>query len=357
MIFSENGFHLPESIYLDEETLSDTYGKLIAEPLERGYGITIGNALRRVLLSSIEGAAITSITLDNVNHEFSTIKGVKEDVIEILLNLKKVRLKYLSDQPVKAYINVKNKHEITAGDITFDGEVQVLNKDFYIASIDDNTEFNATLTIKKGRGYIPAEELKEEHDALNSIAIDAIFTPIEKVIFNVEKTRVGKSTDYDKLIIELWTDGSVTPKEAIQKAIRILIQHLKLFLIDEDEIEDETSSLEEEKPSETALNIQVSDKVIHETQYNENKSFNKNLLKTVDELELSVRSMNCLKNADIKYLYQLVDKSEHDMLKMKNFGRKSLTEIREILTSLGLDFNMRIDYDAVQKELTLKNGG
>ncbi|MCI4626724.1 MAG: DNA-directed RNA polymerase subunit alpha [Candidatus Magnetoovum sp. WYHC-5] len=362
MYLEESGFHLPENVYLEEETLTENYGKLIAEPLERGYGITLGNALRRVLLSSIEGAAITTIKIENVSHEFSTVKGVKEDVVEIVLNMKAIRFKVTGDSTVKAYIDVVDKEYITAGDIVGGAGLEVKNPDLRIATLDEGASFKAELEIGKGRGYVPSEEIKAERGDLpiGTLPIDAIFTPVKKVVFNVEKTRVGKSTDYDKLILELWTDGSLTPKEAIAMATQILMRHLQFFLLGDFKADlyitqqDEDVSMSDEQ-----VVLPETEKVVAERDepVMEMVGFNKNLLKTVDELELSVRSQNCLKNADIKYLYELVYRSENDMLKMKNFGRKSLNEIREILTTLGLDFNMRIDVEAIKKKLVHKNGG
>ncbi|MBF0538026.1 MAG: DNA-directed RNA polymerase subunit alpha [Nitrospirae bacterium] len=352
-----SSFQLPENVYVDDETVSSTYCKLIAEPLERGYGVTLGNALRRVLLSSIEGAAITSIKIDGVFHEFSTIKGVKEDVVEVILNLKKIRLSLLDDDSLTAFIDVRDKDVVTASDISAGNAIGILNPDAHIATLDTGAEFKAELTIQKGRGYVPSEELKDNNMPLGTIAIDAIYTPVKKVVFNVEKTRVGKSTDYDRLIIEVWTDGSITPKEAVGRATELLIKHLRFFqLVDAEE------EVTEQEPKELPAPIVAKEPepvyeepvvVIEE----DRKEFNRNLVKTVDELEFSVRSQNCLKNADIKYIYELVQKNEDDMLKMKNFGRKSFDEIREVLLTMGLDFGAKVDMEAVKKELAERNGG
>ncbi|MBF0342749.1 MAG: DNA-directed RNA polymerase subunit alpha [Nitrospirae bacterium] len=359
MLLDISSFQLPENVYVEDETFSSTYCKLIAEPLERGYGVTLGNALRRVLLSSIEGASITSIKIDGVFHEFSTVKGVKEDVVEIILNLKKVRLSYDGDQQITAYIDVKDKNDVTAGDIGGSHLISVLNPDAHIATLDNGAEFKAELNVSKGRGYVPAEELKNTGMPLGTIAIDAIFTPIRKVIFNVEKTRVGKSTDYDKLILEVWTDGSINPKEAVAKATQLLMKHLKFFLLVDTE-----EKIEEREIVETPALIVVQEPepaVLVESQVTipavGSKEFNRSLIKTIDELELSVRSQNCLKSADIRYIYELVQKNEDEMLKMKNFGRKSFDEIREVLQTMGLDFDFKVDMEAVKRELATKTEG
>ncbi|MBF0607803.1 MAG: DNA-directed RNA polymerase subunit alpha [Candidatus Magnetobacterium sp. LHC-1] len=354
-----SSFQLPENVCVEEETFSSTYCKLIAEPLERGYGVTLGNALRRVLLSSIEGAAITSIKIDGVFHEFSTIKGVKEDVVEVILNLKKIRLSIPDNDMLTAFIDVKDKDVVTASDIVGQGAViGILNPDAHIATLDTGADFKAELTIRKGRGYVPAEELKSSNMPIGTIAIDAIYTPVKKVVFNVEKTRVGKSTDYDRLILEVWTDGSINPKEAIDRATEMLIKHLKFFMLVTPEEELEEKEISNEPP--TPVVVMEPEPVYDEpvtVPEEDDREFNKNLTKAVDELEFSVRSQNCLKNADIKYIYELVQKTEDDMLKMKNFGRKSLDEIREVLLTMGLDFGAKIDIEAVKRELAERNGG
>ncbi|MBF0553466.1 MAG: DNA-directed RNA polymerase subunit alpha [Nitrospirae bacterium] len=356
MLLENSGFQLPENVYFEEETFTDTYGRLIAEPLERGYGITIGNALRRVLLSSIEGAAITSVKFEGVYHEFSTIKGVKEDVVQIVLNLKKLRFRLHGDEELNATIDVSGSAVVTAKDIKASARLELLNPAAHIATLDRDSEFRVELCINKGRGYIPSEEMIKEGMPLGTITIDAIFTPVRKVVFNVEKTRVGKATDYDKLLLEIWTDGSINPKAALAKAIKILTKHMSYFSLVEDveeEIEEEAN--EDDGVVEDSPVISGPEPV--EPTVLQGKEFNRNLLKTVDELEFSVRSQNCLKNADIKYIYELVQRNDHEMLKMKNFGRKSLDEIREVLLTLGLDFNIKIDMDAVRRELKIENGG
>lgn len=335
------GFQLPEAIQFDEETLTDTYGKLVAEPLERGYGTTLGNALRRVLLSSIEGAAVTAVKIPGALHEFSTIKGVKEDVVDVILNIKKLRFKsYTNDKKIVS-IRAKGPGQVTGEDIQCDASVEVLNPDQIIATLDKDSTFEAEMFVKKGKGYVPAELNKEEDLPINMIAVDSVFTPIRKVNFTVEKARVGRATDYDRLIMEIWTDGSITPERAISQAATILIEHLHIFVVEKEQEEGYSSVAE---GSEAHL-------------LNDEPIFNSNLLKSVEELELSVRSYNCLKNANIKTIADLVQKTEQEMLRTKNFGRKSLNEIKEILQTMGLRLGMRVDLDALNRELMLQSGG
>ena len=320
----KKGFQLPEKVYFDPES-TDTYGKLYAEAFERGFGTTIGNALRRILLSSIEGAAVTSIKIPGVLHEFSTIPGVKEDVIDIILNVKQIRFKLHTDAPKVATIKVKGQMEIKGKDIVTGANLEILNPDLHIATVERDVNFKMELTVEKGRGYVSADKNKKEDQAIDVIAIDSIFTPIKKVNFWIEGARVGQATDYDRLIMEIWTDGSITPPQAITQAANILNGHISLF------------SLVQEEES-----LSVGETV--KAERNENTvDLNENLFKSVDELELSVRASNCLKNADIRTIADLVQKTEHEMLRGKNFGRKSLNEIKEILVSMGLYFNMKID--------------
>jgi DNA-directed RNA polymerase subunit alpha len=336
------GFHLPDTIHFDEETLTDTYGKLIAEPLERGFGTTLGNALRRVLLSSIEGAAVTAVKIPGALHEFSTIKGVKEDVVDIILNIKQLRFKLYSNEKKIAGIKGKGPKRITGEDIQSDASFEVLNPEQVIATLDKDSTFEAEMYIKRGKGYVPAELNKEEDIPINMIAVDSVFTPIRRVNFIVEKARVGRATDYDRLIMEIWTDGSITPEKAISQAAAIVIEHLNLFILEEEEGEEEFSPVAQGDA---------------EHSMNDEPIFNSNLLKSVEELELSVRSYNCLKNANIKTIADLVQKTEQEMLRTKNFGRKSLNEIKEILTVMGLRFGMRVDLDALNREAVLQTGG
>ena len=324
MDLRKKGFQLPEKVYFDPES-TDTYGKLYAEAFERGFGTTIGNALRRILLSSIEGAAVTSIKIPGVLHEFSTIPGVKEDAIDIILNVKQIRFKLHTDAPKVATIKVKGQMEIKGKDIVTGANLEILNPDLHIATVERDVNFKMELTVEKGRGYVSADKNKKEDQAIDVIAIDSIFTPIKKVNFWIEGARVGQATDYDRLIMEIWTDGSITPPQAITQAANILNGHISLFSLVQEE---ESLSAEETVKAER----------------NENTvDLNENLFKSVDELELSVRASNCLKNADIRTIADLVQKTENEMLRGKNFGRKSLNEIKEILVSMGLHFNMKID--------------
>jgi DNA-directed RNA polymerase subunit alpha len=336
------GFQLPDSIRFDEETLTNFYGKLIAEPLERGFGTTVGNALRRVLLSSIEGAAVTAIKIPGVLHEFSTITGIKEDVVDIILNIKKLRFKLYSNGKKVATIKVNGPKNVTGSEIHGDASFEVLNPEQIIATLDKDAAFEAEMYIKKGKGYVPAELNKEEDLPVGMIAVDSVFTPIKKVNFTVEKARVGRATDYDRLVMEIWTDGSITPEKAVSQAASIIIEHMELFKLEEEEEEEERTSVEK-----TDLVHSIS----------ENPVFNSNLLKSVEDLELSVRSYNCLKNANIKTIADLVQKTEQEMLRTKNFGRKSLNEIKEILNGMGLRLGMRVDLDTLNKEVALQSGG
>ncbi|MBI5188807.1 MAG: DNA-directed RNA polymerase subunit alpha [Nitrospirae bacterium] len=339
MDLKKRGFQLPDKIRFDEETLTKTYGKLVVEPLERGFGTTIGNSLRRVLLSSLEGAAVMAVKIPGALHEFSTLNGVKEDVIDIILNIKKLRFKLYTDGKRMATIKEKGPKVVTGCDIQGDAFFEVLNTEQVIATLDKDATFEAEMYIKKGKGYVPAELNKEEGLPVDVIAVDSIFTPIKKVNFAVEKARVGRATDYDRLVMEIWTDGSITPEKAVSQAAAIIIEHMDLFIFEEED--------EKVVPSEEGTGVSVNDTPV----------FNENLLRNVDELELSVRSYNCLKNANIKTIADLVQKTEHEMLKTKNFGRKSLNEIKEILHSMGLHLGMRVDLDALNRELTLQSGG
>ncbi|NOX20938.1 MAG: DNA-directed RNA polymerase subunit alpha [Nitrospirae bacterium] len=339
MSLKVKGFQFPKKIAFEEDTLTDTYGKLIAEPFERGFGTTIGNSLRRVLLSSIDGAAITHVKIPGVLHEFSTIDGVKEDMVDLILNLKKLRFRLNGSDKRVARIDVSGPKEVTGEDLQCESGLEVLNKDQYIATVDKGAEFHAELYVSKGRGYVPSDMLKEKDQPIDVIAIDAIFSPIKKVNFWVEKARVGRATDFDRLILEIWTDGSITPKAAVSKAANILIDHFDFFLIEEME----QDSDDQEEAQEITADMGA-------------EEFNKNLLKSVDELELSVRSYNCLKNANIKTIADLVQKTEHEILKTKNFGRKSLNEIKEILKGMGLSLGMKIDPELIQKYMEEQGG-
>lgn len=311
----------PKKLEIDEKEHSPTHAKFEFEPLERGFGTTLGNALRRVLLSSLRGAAITGLQVEGVDHEFSTIPGVTEDVADIVLNLKEVRLKlHEGTEQATARIEVKGEKEVTAADIQAGPELEVLNPDQPIATVARGGSLRMNLTVKTGRGYVPADRNKEEGLPVDTIFIDSIFSPVRKVNFVVTNARVGQRTDYDKLALEVWTDGSRRPEDALALAARILQDQLGVFV-------------NFEEPQEVQAG--------GETQAD--GSMNENLFRTVDELELSVRSANCLQNADIRYIGELVQRSEAEMLKTKNFGRKSLNEIKELLSDMGLSLGMRLE--------------
>lgn len=320
----KRGFQLPKKINFDAETRTDSYGKLVVEPLERGFGTTIGNSLRRVLLSSIEGAAVTGVRIAGVLHEFSAIKGVKEDVVDVILNIKKLRLRLHGDGKRTVTVNVKGPKVLTGADVLTDQGVEILNRDHYIATVDSGTTMEMEMLVKKGKGYVSAEQNKEEGLPIDVIAVDSAFSPVKKVNFWVEKARVGRSTDYDRLIMEVWTDGGITPEKAVSDAASIMMEHLDLFIFVE-----ESDSAEEPAGA--------SGKVVSGAMLNDN------LLKNIDELELSVRAYNCLKNANIKTIADLVQKTENEMLRTKNFGRRSLNEIKDILSSMGLHLGMRFE--------------
>jgi len=309
----------PKRIEVDDATHTNSYGEFTIQPLERGFGITLGNALRRVLLSSIQGCAIVSVRIEGVMHEFSTLPGVKEDVTDIILNLKGVRFKMLSGNAKEVSIDVSRPGAVTAGDIMTDGTVEVLNPDHHIATISKGS-FKAKLMVKMGKGYVPANKELEPDQPKGTINIDAIFSPIKKVSYFVSYARVGQVADYDKLTLEVWTDGSVKPEDAIAYSAKILKKQLDVF-INFEEVEEEP-----------VLEKQA-----------EEDNLSKILLRSVEELELSVRSANCLKNAGISTIGELVKKTEAEMLKTKNFGRKSLSEIKEILSEYGLSFGMNVD--------------
>ena len=311
----------PKRLEVEKETLTPTYGKFTAEPFERGFGITIGNSLRRILLSSLQGGAITSLKIDGVLHEFSTIPGTKEDITEIILNLKEVRLKLHTEGPKTIRVKADGPKVLKAGDILTGDAVEILNPDHYIATLSRDGKLSMEMVVKMGRGYVPAERNKEEGQPIGTIPMDAIFSPIKKVNYTVTNARVGQITDYDKLILEVWTDGSLNPEEAVAHSAKILKDQLSIFITFEEE-EEEMSYPEDEE---------------------EKEAFNENLLRSVDELELSVRSANCLKHANIKLIGDLVQKTEAEILATKNFGRKSLNEIKEILTEMGLSLGMKLD--------------
>jgi DNA-directed RNA polymerase subunit alpha len=350
MDLKKKGFQLPENIGFDAESLTNTYGKLNAEAFERGFGTTIGNALRRVLLSSIEGAAVTSVRIPGVLHEFSTLNGVKEDVVDIVLNIKQLRMKLHGSEPRVISISFKGPGDVKGKDIDTGGHVEILNPEQHIATVEKNITFKMEMNVEMGKGYVTADMNKKADQPVDTIAIDSIFTPVQKVNFWIEGARVGRSTDYDKLVMEIWTDGSITPQKAVTHASDILMEHLSLF------------SLEEEPEAEPMPVLSgeagEGDPEAHaESYYYDPAAINDNLLKSVEELELSVRSYNCLKNANIRTIAELVQKSEQEMLRTKNFGRKSLNEIKEIILGMGLHFNMRIDPEELEKLAKAKRAG
>lgn len=308
---------------VEAESLTDTYGKFVAKPLERGYGTTLGNSLRRVLLSSLNGAAIVSTRIAGVDHEFSTIQGVKEDVTDIVLNLKQVNLRYLGEADTTITLKSKGPGVLKAGDIETSGDVEILNPDQHIATVGDDGKLDMEMVVRHGRGYFSAEQNRREDMPVGMLAIDSIFAPVRRVAYSVSNARVGQMTDYDKLSIEVWTNGAVRPDDALAYAAKILKEQLTIFVNF-----DETAQVAA-KPQEERRDIAP--------------SLNENLFKTVDSLELSVRAANCLENANIKFIGELVTKTEAEMLKTKNFGRKSLNEIKDILAEMGLSLGMKIE--------------
>jgi len=317
----------PKTVEFDEKEVTPSYGKFSAEPLERGYGITVGNALRRILLSTLPGYAITAVRIKNVLHEFSTLAGVKEDVTDIVLNLKEIRLRLHEGEQITATLKVKGEAQVTARDITGGPSLEILTPDKHIASLDKGADLDMELVIKRGRGYVPGERTEDE-EAIGTIRLDAIFSPIRKVNFTVTNARVGQRTDYDKLILEVWTDGRITPDDALLQASAILRHHLDVFVnYDDGQIEFD------EKPEE--LN-------------QENTRLKKLLNMSVNEIELSVRAANCLNSANLTTVGQLAMKSEAEMLKYRNFGKKSLNEIKDRLLQLGLSLGMKFESGLVE---------
>ena len=319
-------FEMPKKLVCDESTHTETYGKFIAEPFERGYGTTLGNALRRILLSSIEGSAVTSVKIDGVQHEFSTMPGVVEDVTEIILNIKKLILRSHSRQPKVIEIKAEKKGEVRAKDIIHDDTIEILNPNLVLATLTKNTKFHIEMEVGRGRGYYPAERNKKEGQAIGAIPIDSVFTPVTKVNFQVENTRVRQITDYDKLILEIWTNGNVSPKDALLYAAHILQRHLDIFVT--------YGKLHEEEEEQVRVDEELYAK----------------LRMPVSELELSVRSANCLKEAKIRTIGELVQKTEAEMLRYRNFGKKSLAEIQKIIGAMGLSLGIKIDKKLLKKE-------
>mgnify|MGYP001490210168 FL=1 len=318
---------MPRLAEIEQDSLSETYAKFVVQPLERGFGVTMGHALRRVLLSSIQGAAIKQINIEGVQHEFSTVKGVREDVPEVILNLKEVAIRYHGDEDRVLRVEKTSAGPLTAKDLEVDPSVQVMNPELHIATLDKGGSFKLELTVGQGRGYQFADENKIPDQPIGSIPLDTNFSPVLKVQYDTENARVGRRTDYDKLIMEVWTDGSVIPEDAMAQAAKILTEHLSLFINFEEEPE------------------VVQDKEVDE----ETKRIARLLAMPVEELELSVRSANCLRAAGIAHLKELVSRSEAEMLKYRNFGRKSLNELGEILDSLNLTWGMDLSsYEGVE---------
>ncbi|RYX78267.1 DNA-directed RNA polymerase subunit alpha [bacterium] len=309
----------PKAFEVDRDTLRDDYGRFMIRPLERGYGVTLGNSLRRILLSSMMGSAVSAVKFDGVLHEFSTIPDVMEDVTDIILNLKQIRFKQYSPDTQTLRISKQGPGPVTARDIVTNDKIEVLNPDQHIATLGGTAKFTAELTVTYGRGFVAADEMNQDLP-VGTIGVDALYSPIRRVNYNVSNARVGQRTDYDALTFEVWTDGSLKPEESVSLGSKILKEQLQIFLTFDETMEPDVAQEETKSPT-----------------------LNENLFRSVDDLELSVRSANCLKNANIRYIGELVAKSEAEMLKTKNFGRKSLNEIKEILSEMGLGLGMKID--------------
>jgi DNA-directed RNA polymerase subunit alpha len=320
------GFQRPKRLEFERETLTDRYGRFSAQPFERGFGTTIGNAMRRVLLSSIEGAAVTAVKIDGVLHEFSPIPGVVEDATDIILNLKQVPLKMHVDTTKTLYLRIDKAGDVRARDIEGDADIEVLEPDAHIATVAEGGKLHMELRVKRGRGYVSADKNFDEDLGIGWIPIDSVHSPIKKVNYTVDAARIGQNTDYDKLTVDVWTNGSVTPRDAVSLSSKLIRDHLNIFINLED-----AGELQQDIAG-----------------YTPRAASNENLDKSVEELELSVRSYNCLKNANIRTIRELVQKTEGEMLKTKNFGRKSLNEIKEILSGMGLSLGMRLDQAASQ---------
>lgn len=315
------GFQKPKRLACEPETLTNRYGKFYAQPFERGFGTTIGNSLRRALLSSIEGAAITAVKIEGVLHEFSSIPGIVEDATDIILNLKRIPFKLHGASPKTLRVERSSPGEVLSGEIETDADVEVLDPNIHIATVSEGGSLSIEMRLKRGRGYVSAERNFDDDLAVGYIPIDSVHSPVKKVNYTVESARLGQDTDYDKLTIEVWTNGSVKPENSVGLAAKLIKDHMQIFI----NFEEEPELAEADSEAATAI------------------AFNENLDRSVDELELSVRSYNCLKNADIRTIRELVQKTEPDMLRTKNFGRKSLNEIKEILTIMGLRLGMKFD--------------
>ena len=323
------GFQRPKRLEFERETLTDRFGRFYAQPFERGFGTTIGNALRRVLLSSIEGAAVTAVKIEGVLHEFSPIQGVVEDATDIILNLKQIPLKMYTDQTRTLVLRAMKPGEVRARDIIVDSDVEILEPDAHIATVSEGGKLEMELRVKRGRGYVSADKNFDEDLGIGWIPIDSVHSPIKKVNYLVEAARLGQTTDYDKLTVDVWTNGAITPRDAVSLSAKLIRDHLNIFI----NLEDGADQPAETQVDQPRLGVA-----------------NENLDKSVEELELSVRSYNCLKNANIRTIRELVQKTEGEMLKTKNFGRKSLNEIKEILQGMGLGLGMRLDAGPGQPE-------
>ena len=322
------GFQRPKRLEFDSETLTDRFGRFYAQPFERGFGTTIGNALRRVLLSAIEGAAVTSVKIDKVLHEFSPIPGVVEDATDIILNLKQIPIKLHADQTKTLYLRADKPGEVKASDLETDADVEILEPDLHIATVGEAGSLHMEMRVKQGRGYVPADKNFDEDLGVGWIPVDSVHSPVRKVNYHVEAARLGQTTDFDKLTVDVWTNGSVTARDAISLGAKLVRDHLSIFINLE-----EPADLPTEPEGENGQPVA-----------------NEHLDKSVEELELSVRSYNCLKNANIRTIRELVQKTEPEMLRTKNFGRKSLNEIKEILEKMGLGLGMRLDQPAEDDE-------
>ena len=318
------GFQRPKRLEFDAETLTDRFGRFYAQPFERGFGTTIGNALRRVLLSAVEGAAVTSVKIDKVLHEFSPIPGVVEDATDIILNLKQIPIKLHAEQTKTLYLRADKPGEIKASDLEVDADVEILDPDLHIATVGEGGSLHMEMRVKQGRGYVPADKNFDEDLGVGWIPVDSVHSPVRKVNYQVEAARLGQTTDYDKLTVDVWTDGTVSARDAISLGAKLVRDHLSIFINLEEPVETQTEPHGDSGQPVT----------------------NEHIDKSVEELELSVRSYNCLKNASIRTIRELVQKTEPEMLRTKNFGRKSLNEIKEILQSMGLGLGMRLDRPA-----------
>jgi DNA-directed RNA polymerase subunit alpha len=318
------GFQKPKRLEVERETLTDSFGRFHAQPFERGFATTVGNALRRVLLSSIEGAAITAVRVEGVLHEFSPIPGAMEDTTDLILNLKRVPLKMHVEHPKTLLLKTSEPGEVRASHVTPDPDIDILDQDAYIATLGQGSTLSVEMRVKQGRGYVSADKNFDEDLSIGWIPVDSVHSPIKKVNYFVENARVGQATDYEKLTMEVWTNGAVSPRDAVGLASKLMKDHLTIFINIEEE---------EEEPAEVPAEMSEADR----------EEWWEKLSKSVDEMELSVRSYNCLKNANIRTIGELVQKTEAEMLKTKNFGRKSLNEIKEILGSMGLSLGMKLD--------------